>query len=81
MGHSSLGWQVRAETMSIYFVIILLHEFGHCFAGRWVGGEADEILMTPLGGLAFARPPKRPLPTFITVAAGNSLYAFALKGN
>jgi len=38
------------------FGIVLLHEFGHCFASRWVGGERDEIMMTPLGGLAL---PKR----------------------
>ncbi len=52
------------------FGIVLLHEFGHCFAARWVGGEADEIVMHPMGGLAMARPPGRPLPTFITVAGG-----------
>jgi Zn-dependent protease len=60
----------RVQTMSALFAIILLHEFGHCFAARWVGGEADLIIMHPLGGLAFARPPRRPLPTFITVAGG-----------
>lgn len=54
----------------LVFIIVLLHEFGHCFAARWVGGEADEIVMHPLGGLALAHPPGRPLPTFITVAAG-----------
>jgi hypothetical protein len=35
-----------------------------------VGGEADEILMHPLGGLALTRPPQRPLPMFLTVAGG-----------
>src|SRR5260221_2170667 len=61
---------VRVQSMTILFAIILLHEFGHCFAARWVGGDAEDILMSPLGGLAMARPPHRPLPTFITVAAG-----------
>ena len=56
--------------MGILFLIILLHEFGHCFAARSVGGEADEILMTPLGGLAMAMAPRRPWPTFVTVAGG-----------
>lgn len=60
----------RLQSMSALFVIVLLHEFGHCFAARWVGGEAREIVMHPLGGLAFAQPPRRPLPTFITVAGG-----------
>jgi Zn-dependent protease len=63
-------WQDRVQSMSMLFLIILLHEFGHCFAARWVGGDANHILMWPLGGLASADPPRRPLPTFITVAAG-----------
>jgi stage IV sporulation protein FB len=64
------SWQDRLLNVSMLFGIVLLHEFGHCFAARWVGGEADEIVMHPLGGLALAQPPRRPLPTFITVAAG-----------
>src|SRR4051812_42973851 len=67
-------WQDRVQSMSMLFLIVLLHEFGHCFAARWVGGEADEIIMHPLGGLALAAPPRRPLPTFITVAAGPAGY-------
>ena len=39
------------------FLVVLLHEFGHCLACRRVKGEANEILMWPLGGLAFCRPP------------------------
>src|SRR3954462_15787912 len=52
------------------FVIVLLHEFGHCFAARYVDGEADEILMWPLGGLAYCRPPMTPMAHFITTAGG-----------
>jgi stage IV sporulation protein FB len=63
-------WQDRVQSMTVLFAIVLLHEFGHCFAARWVGGSADEIVMHPLGGLALASPPRRPLPTFITVAGG-----------
>ena len=63
-------WQDRIIADVILFLVILVHEFGHCFAARWVGGSADDILMTPLGGLATANPPHRWLPTFITVAAG-----------
>jgi stage IV sporulation protein FB len=63
-------WQDRVESMSLLFLIVLLHEFGHCFAARAVGGSAEDILMSPLGGLAMAHPPHRWLPTFITVAAG-----------
>jgi stage IV sporulation protein FB len=63
-------WPDRVESMVALFVIVLLHEFGHCFAARWMGGDADEILMHPLGGFAFANPPRRPWPTFVTVAGG-----------
>lgn len=63
-------WQDRLQSMGVLFGIILLHEFGHCFAARWVGGEANDILMWPLGGLAMAHPPRRPWPTFVTVAGG-----------
>jgi Zn-dependent protease len=63
-------WQDRLQSMGVLFGIILLHEFGHCFAARSVGGEANDILMWPLGGLAMANAPRRPWPTFITVAGG-----------
>lgn len=59
-----------ATSMTILFASVLLHEFGHCFAARRVGGSANEILLWPLGGLAYAVPPERPLATFITVAGG-----------
>jgi Zn-dependent protease len=62
--------QSRIVSMAALFVIILLHEFGHCFAARSVGGDARDILMWPLGGLASATPPHRPWPTFVTVAGG-----------
>src|SRR3954466_11953712 len=64
------GVTERVQSMSVLFLVILLHEFGHCFAARWTGGEANDILMTPLGGLAFAMARRRPWPTFVTVAGG-----------
>ena len=60
----------RAVSMAVLFGIVLLHEFGHCFAARWTGGSADEVMLTPLGGLAFAMARRRPWPTFVTVAGG-----------
>jgi stage IV sporulation protein FB len=54
----------------LLFVCILLHEFGHCFAARRVGGDADEILMWPLGGLAYVRVPETPRANFIATAGG-----------
>lgn len=60
----------RVQIVTALFAIVLLHEFGHCFAARSVGGTAEEIVMTPLGGLAMAMAPRRPWPTFVTVAGG-----------
>ena len=73
-------WQDRIVSISILFGVILLHEFGHCFAARWVGGSADDIMMTPLGGLAMANAPHRWLPTFITVAAGPAVNVIICVG-
>ena len=55
---------------AILFLIVLLHEFGHCFGCRHTGGEADEILMWPLGGLASVSPPPQPRAHLITAVAG-----------
>ncbi len=63
-------WDVFAFTVLLLFVVILLHEFGHCFGGRAVGGEAHEILIWPLGGLAFVDVPQTPRAHLVTVAAG-----------
>lgn len=63
-------WRSEALFLGLLFGIVLLHEFGHCFGARAVGGYAENILMWPLGGLAYAHAPMRPWPQFVTVAAG-----------
>lgn len=52
------------------FLIVLLHEFGHALGCRQVGGQAREILLWPLGGVAFVSPPNRPGPVLWSIAAG-----------
>lgn len=66
--YSSLGWNV-AEYLSL-FVIVLLHEFGHSFATRQVGGRADTIMLWPFGGIAYVQPPRRPGADLWSIAAG-----------
>src|SRR5262245_64648170 len=39
------------------FAIVLAHEFGHALACRSVGGTAKDIVLWPLGGVAFVSPP------------------------
>jgi Zn-dependent protease len=62
------SWKL-AEYVTL-FGIVLLHEFGHALACRSVGGEADQIILWPLGGVAFVNPPPRPGPTLWSIAAG-----------
>jgi Zn-dependent protease len=69
LGH----YQSRAYSVLEYlslFLIVVLHEFGHALACRSVGGEANQIVLWPLGGVAYVAPPPRPGATLWTIAAG-----------
>jgi len=66
----SAGYAFAAAMMGTLFLLVLLHEFGHCLACRLVGGQADDVLMWPLGGLAYCQPPMRWKPALITTLAG-----------
>ncbi len=66
--YSSVGWNVL-EYLGL-FLIVLLHEGGHALACRSVGGKADEIVLWPLGGVAYVAPPMRPGATLWSIAAG-----------
>jgi Zn-dependent protease len=66
--YGSQAWNI-AEYVGI-FVIVLLHEFGHALACRQVGGRANEIVLWPLGGIAFVSPPPRPGAFLWSIAAG-----------
>jgi Zn-dependent protease len=50
--------------------IVLVHEFGHALACRQTGGQADTIMLWPLGGVAFVNPPQRPGAYLWSIAAG-----------
>jgi Zn-dependent protease len=52
------------------FGIVLMHEFGHALACRQVGGKAEQIVLWPLGGVAYVAPPQRPGATLWSIAAG-----------
>ncbi len=66
--YSSILWNIL-EYMAL-FGIVLLHEFGHALACRQVGGQADQIVLWPLGGVAYVAPPPRPGATLWSIAAG-----------
>jgi Zn-dependent protease len=65
-----------AVILGLMFLSVLLHEFGHCFAARRVDGEADEVLMWPLGGLARCDVPHTPWANFITALGGPAVNFF-----
>jgi Zn-dependent protease len=64
------AWIDAAMVLGLLFVSVLLHEFGHCFGARLVNGDAQEILIWPLGGLASVDVPNTPRANFLMVAAG-----------
>ena len=66
--YSSPVWNVL-EYLGL-FLIVMLHEFGHALACRQVGGVANQIVLWPLGGVAYVDPPARPGATLWSIAAG-----------
>ncbi len=65
-----VGLAFAAFSMIWLWTLVLLHEFGHCLACRLVGGEADRVLLWPLGGLAMCRPPHHWKASLITTLGG-----------
>jgi Zn-dependent protease len=66
--YSSITWNVL-EYLAL-FLIVALHEYGHALACRQVGGRANQIVLWPLGGVAYVDPPPRPGATLWSIAAG-----------
>ena len=66
--YSTIAWNI-AEYLSL-FAIVLTHEYGHALACRSVGGVANQIVLWPLGGVAFVNPPPRPAATLWSIASG-----------
>jgi Zn-dependent protease len=66
--YSSIIWNI-AEYLTL-FLVVLLHEYGHALACRQVGGTANQIVLWPLGGVAYVDPPPRPGATLWSIAAG-----------
>ena len=64
------SWPLGLTVSGILFVSTLLHEFGHVMAARYTGGHGDEILIWPLGGLAYVDPARNFQSQFTTALAG-----------
>lgn len=67
---SWVGWELGLACTLLLLVSVLVHEFAHVLTARGTGVDGNEILLWPLGGLAFCQP----APTFrshlLTPAAG-----------
>uniref|UniRef100_A0A7C4QLP4 Peptidase M50 domain-containing protein n=1 Tax=Schlesneria paludicola TaxID=360056 RepID=A0A7C4QLP4_9PLAN len=64
------GWHLGTLLTGLFFLSILLHEFGHVALARWTGGLADEVLLWPLGGLALVQPAPRWASQVSTILGG-----------
>ncbi len=63
---------VTEATMAlvVLFLSVLWHEMGHAFAAFRLGGRVEDIVLGPLGGLAFLRTPAHPRHDCVIAAAG-----------
>ncbi|MBN2714235.1 MAG: site-2 protease family protein [Deltaproteobacteria bacterium] len=76
----ALGWLLVLALAVLLFGSILLHELGHALTGRRYGVHTEDIVLTPIGGMARMRSiPQRPKPEIVIALAG-PLVSFALMG-
>lgn len=68
---------MAAAICGVVVVSVLLHEFGHIAGARLTGGSGNEVLLWPLGGLAFVRPANT-LKSQLLATGGGPLVTLAL---
>lgn len=67
------SWELGLVFGGLLFVSVFAHELAHVLAAHLTGGSGDEILIWPLGGLAYVRPAATFRSQFCTAAAGPAL--------
>lgn len=60
----------QAVFFLVLFGSVLVHELAHVLGARRMGGDADEVILWPLGGLAPLRLPQGWRPDLVASAAG-----------
>ena len=57
--------------ITILFVLVTLHELGHSFAARYYGIPVEQIVLSPIGGVAqLRRMPDKPIQELVISVAG-----------
>lgn len=66
-----IDFAIALALTGIFLVSTLLHELiGHVLVARYTGGDADEVLLWPFGGLAWVQPANTFQSQFFTAAGG-----------
>ena len=69
-----LPWSMVAILLGLLvavFTCVLIHEYGHALMARRFGVETQDIIITPIGGLARLQGmPRRPIEEFLITLAG-----------
>ena len=56
--------------MGLTIAALMFHDFGHRVCARWVGGDLNEFMFWPAGGMIFPTVPPGPWPTFVGYVGG-----------
>jgi Zn-dependent protease/CBS domain-containing protein len=69
-GGAEAAWQ-GVVFVSLLFLCVLLHEFGHVFAARRYGVKTRDVTLWPFGGIAsLERIPEKPMEELVVAVAG-----------
>ncbi len=77
-GNSLSSWIVAGVLAVLLFASVIAHEFGHALMGRRFGVKTEDIVLTPIGGMARMRNiPTNPSQE-IAIAIAGPLVSFAV---